>query len=601
MLKAQCSMRNGLTVIFTALLLQMTAQDYRTSIHYEQNEYFKQFGVREAGFYDSLNGFTGKLSIRQSADCQLQRTVFGFHPYWAGSDYLNYQWNLLSDLCYFSYEVDPYTGDPVTYYDWLTDPAVDSALAHGVKIHLCATLFSGHSSFFTNMASRQNLIDNLVSLVQLRNADGVNMDIEALPSSLGDSVTSFMRDLSVELKTIIPGARISIDLPAVDWDHSFNIIELDPYIDLFFIMGYDYYWNGSSQAGPVSPLYSLTSGYDYSLSRTISAFGSAGLKPEKFILGIPYYGRQWKTVSNTIPSQKLANGTALTYASVRSNSGGLYNPSNYHWDPNSFSSCYIFFQNESWNQCFIGLDHDLRKKYDIVNYRNLAGIGIWALGYDNGYPDLWQAISDKFSDCYIPLTYDTLYDSGGPMWDYYAGEDYTMTVDQGFNDLRGITFTDFNLEQGYDSLWIYAGPDTTYSLLGRYSGNINPGSFSSLNGAFTLRFISDGMQNAPGWKAVYHDGSLGIEEESIFDDRPILVYPNPAGQFINILLPGHEGNEKMFVYDFTGRVVFSKDIQGTDLVQSVQLNLSGWPGGIYNVLIIENQCKSVESVFIRVP
>ena len=591
MLNAQRSMRNYLIIILSVFLLEMTAQNSPLSVHFEQNDYFKQFGARESGFYDSLNGFAGHVTFRQNSDCQLMRVVFGFHPYWAGSDYLNYQWNLLSDFCYFSYEVDPYTGDPDTYHDWLTDPAIDSAKAHGVKIHLCATIFSGHTAFFTNLTSRQTLITNLVSLVQQRNADGINMDIEALPSSLGDSVTSFMRDLSVQLKAALPLAKVSIDLPAVDWGNTFNIEELDASVDLFFIMGYDYYWNGSSQAGPVSPLYSLTSGYDYNLSRTISSYESAGISKEKYILGIPYYGRQWKTVSNSIPSQTLANGSAMTYATVRNNSG-TYNPSSYIWEPLSFSSCYIFFQNDNWNQCFIGLDHDLREKYDIVNYRDLAGIGIWALGYDDGYPDLWQAIADKFSDCYNPVTYDTVYDSGGPAWNYYTGEEYSMTIDHGFHDLRRLSFTDFNLEEGYDSLWLYAGPDTTYAFLGGFSGQADPGNFSSENGAFTLRFRSDGMQNESGWRAVYHDGSLGIGEKSSEKENKFLIYPNPASDEVNILLTEEKDAEKIIVYDMAGRMIFSRKLKGTKQEQQlIHLDISGWAEGIYNIVIISGSGK----------
>jgi GH18 family chitinase len=586
----------GVLLIF---FLQVQAQELHQSIHSEQKNFYNQFGEREAGFYDSVSGFSGKLNSPNRSNCQLQKIVFGFHPYWAGSDYLNYQWNLLSDFCYFSYEVDPYTGDPVTYHDWLSDPAVDSAKAHGVKIHLCATLFSGHSSFFTSMTSRQNLIDNLISLVQQRSADGINMDIEAVPSNLGDSVTSFMSDLSVKLKAVLPLAKVSIDLPAVDWDNSFNIDELDPYIDFFFVMGYDYYSNGSSQAGPVSPLYSLTSGYDYSLSRTLSAFESAGVKQEKFIMGIPYYGRQWKTQSNNIPSQILANGTALTYANIRNNSGGPYNPANYYWEPNSFSSCYIFFQNDSWNQCFIGLDRDLRKKYDIVNYRGLAGIGIWALGYDDGYNDLWQAISDKFTDCYIPLAYDTLYDSGGPAWNYYSGESYIMTIDHGFNDLRWLSFIHFNFEDGYDSLWLYAGPDTTSLFLGGFSGSLNPGNFTSPNGAFTIRFKSDPLQNAPGWMAVYHNGSLGMGEKPTVNEHTIQVYPNPTDGYVNIILSVADDYEKLYIYDYAGRVMFQKDLTVADREpQLFRLSLSGWPAGIYSIVIINNSGGAESSRFI---
>ncbi len=591
-------MKTIVTLILSLLLFCAEAQHIPNSIHFEQNEFYKQFGSKPASFYDSLDGSSGNTKFVYENDCQLQRVVFGFHPYWAGSDYLRYQWNLLSDLCYFSYEVDPSTGDPVTIHDWLTDPAIDSAKAHGVRVHLCATIFSGHTAFFNNPVARQNLIDNLVSLVQARGADGVNMDIEAVPSSVSDSMTAFMQDLSLQLKAAIPGALLSIDLPAVDWNNNFQINSLSNYLDWFFIMGYDYYWNGSSQAGPVSPLYSLVPDYNYSLSRTISAYETAGLERDQFILGIPYYGRQWKTASNSIPSPTLANGAAVTYSSVRNNSG-IYNASNYTWEPNSLSSCYIFFQNNNWNQCFIGLDRDLRKKYDILNYRDLAGIGIWALGYDDGYNELWQAISDKFSDCYTPLQYDTLFDSGGPAWNYYSNEEYILTIDHGFNDTRHLSFISFSLDDGYDSLWIYAGPDTTYDLLGSFTGTAIDDHFVSGNGAFTLRFKSDGMMNLAGWNAVYHDGSLGADERAISAENDLHIYPNPARDKLCVVLPPGSGPFILSVYDISGRIYYAENMTGILKPGTSELEISDWPGGVYFVSFINESGQSYKANFIK--
>ena len=42
-------------------------------------------------------------------------------------------------------------------------------------------------------------------------------------------------------------------------------------------------------------------------------------------------------------------------------------------------------------------DYTLGKKYDYALSNNLRGIGIWALGYDNGYGQLWDVIDEKFS------------------------------------------------------------------------------------------------------------------------------------------------------------------------------------------------------------
>jgi len=588
------TLRGFLSFLIFLFMVYATAQQVPFSVHYEQNTYYSQFGDQKAAFYDSIHGFSGRADMDLHSNCQLQRVVFGFHPYWAGSDYLNYQWNLLSDLCYFSYEVDPSSGDPATIHEWLDDPVIDSAQAHGTRVHLCATIFSGHATFFNNPPARQNLINNLISLVMARNANGVNMDIEAVPASVSDSMTAFIRDLSLQLKAAVPSAMLSICLPAIDWNNVFQIDSLSNRIDWFFIMGYDYYWNGSDEAGPVSPLYSLTSSYNYSLARSVSAYQAAGIPNEKFILGIPYYGRQWKTASNSVPSPVLAYGAALTYANIRNNSG-TYNSETYYWDHNSHSSCYIFYQNSSWYQCFIGLDRDLRKKYDLVNYCDLAGIGIWALGYDDGYTELWDAISDKFSDCYVPLAYDTIYDSGGPAWNYYDDEFYMMTIDQDYNEERFLSFSDLSLEADYDSLRIYAGPDTTFAFLGAFTGNDQPGTLSSDNGAFTLVFHSDGLQTASGWRAVYHDGSLGVQDQNPVLNNKLSIFPNPAQDIIFLDLEKHDGENTVMIFDMNGRMVYAYKSNDSPIA----INVSSWGAGIYFVVTEDAQHCKAFGAFIK--
>ncbi|MCD4736644.1 MAG: hypothetical protein K8R53_11415 [Bacteroidales bacterium] len=202
---------------------------------------------------------------------------------------MNYRWDLLSDLCFFSYEVDPATGDPVTTHNYLNDPVIDTALANGTRVHLCITLFSGHGSFFSNSSAQDKLIDNIIYYMNQRNAIGVNIDFEAMSSSHSNSFTCFMIDLCDAVHTTIAGSIVSIATPAVDWSETFNLQELKEYVDFFMVMGYDYYWNGSSIAGPVSPLYCMTSGYDYNLSMTLSYYQSIGVTTVKLIIGIPYF------------------------------------------------------------------------------------------------------------------------------------------------------------------------------------------------------------------------------------------------------------------------------------------------------------------------
>ncbi len=193
------------------------------------------------------------------------------------------------------------------------------------------------------MAAQQTLISNVITLIQDRGAHGVNMDVEALPSSLGNAFTDFIIDLTDQVHNAIPGCEVSIASPAVNWSGTFNLPVLNQHLDFFMVMGYDYYWNGSSQAGPVSPLYSMAGNYDYNFSKTISYYQSQGVDANKILMGVPYYARQWPTEGQYAPSNTTGSGTAFTYRYVKLNSSGNYSVENRNLEPNSFSNL-LFFQ-----------------------------------------------------------------------------------------------------------------------------------------------------------------------------------------------------------------------------------------------------------------
>jgi hypothetical protein len=145
----------------------------------------------------------------------------------------------------------------------------------------------------------------------------------------------------------------------------------------------------------------------------------------------------------------------------------------------------------------------LKKRFEVVNQRELAGIGIWALGYDDGYTDYWDAIKDKFSTCAIVPCNDTIFDMGGPNRNYYDKERYQFTIDPDGANNVSLQFTQFDLETNYDSLWIYDGNTIASPLLGAYTGSVNPGTFTSSFGALTIRFKSDNLTTRSGYKAIY--------------------------------------------------------------------------------------------------
>lgn len=66
-----------------------------------------------------------------------------------------------------------------------------------------------------------------------------------------------------------------------------------------------------------------------------------------------------------------------------------------------------------------------------------------------------------------------------------------------------VTFSEFGLEPGYDYLYIYDGPSTAYSLLGKFDGSALPPSFTSSasGGELTFKFTSDSEVNDKGFVA----------------------------------------------------------------------------------------------------
>jgi len=181
--------------------------------------------------------------------------------------------NLMSDLCYFDYTVSPNTGNNTNAsFAWSTSTAVTNAIANGVNAHICATLFSSHSPFLASSSAQQTFITNIINLLQARGGKGVNLDFEGMVASNSAPFTAFVINLSNQLHAAIPGSEVSIACMRFDWSAVFDIASLTPYVDLFIIMGYDYYWSGSTTAGPEDPLYDFQTGYNYTLTKSITYY-----------------------------------------------------------------------------------------------------------------------------------------------------------------------------------------------------------------------------------------------------------------------------------------------------------------------------------------
>jgi gliding motility-associated-like protein len=104
------------------------------------------------------------------------------------------------------------------------------------------------------------------------------------------------------------------------------------------------------------------------------------------------------------------------------------------------------------------------------------------------------------SDTTVTVCDGILYDSGGPGQTYSSNENFTFSiVTDGTITLN--FFEEFCVENGFDFLYIYDGPDTSSPLIITLTGtNIGiPPSITSSGGAITLQFTSESNTNYCGW------------------------------------------------------------------------------------------------------
>jgi len=98
----------------------------------------------------------------------------------------------------------------------------------------------------------------------------------------------------------------------------------------------------------------------------------------------------------------------------------------------------------------------------------------------------------------------SLFDSGGQSANYSSSENLTLTlVPSTANSMASLNFISFNVESGWDYLYIYDGNSTSSPLVGQYSGSTLPPAVTATNntGILTLRFTSDGSNNLAGFEA----------------------------------------------------------------------------------------------------
>lgn len=337
--------------------------------------------------------------VEREESRETSHVVFGYHPYWNDLSWQNYNYDLLSHIAWFALSMNS-SGNITNAHGWPITGLVDLAHSHGVKVIVTTTLFDNTDIgiLLGNATSRQTAIDNLISRVIQGNADGVNIDFESVPTSARENFNTFIHDLTQAFHDQIPGSEVSIAMPSVDWWDSYDYDYLSDNCDGLMIMAYGYYWGGSDNAGPLSPLNSgMSSWY---IRRTIEDYLSkTGGDGSQLILGLPWYGINWPVSNTNMGAPTTGNGSSIVYSTAESSAqsyGKQYN--------NQAPSAWYNYNDGGPRQVWYDDSLSLAVKYTYAKDMDIKGIGIWALGYDGGRAEIWGGLSDAFGASAPPLT-----------------------------------------------------------------------------------------------------------------------------------------------------------------------------------------------------
>ncbi len=361
--------------------------------HYYQHELFYSPDATSEADYDAVIGLSGPSNPRHTNKHFMRKSVYGFHPGWSGTAWESYDYGLLPMVAYYGYMVDPANGSYKSVYFWKTTRMIQRAHEKGSAVELAVATGSkaANRQLLKNPRSVTTLVDSVVALVKLRNGDGVCLDFEGLPGDQRDTFTGLVRQLKDSLAKHLPKAGITLCLPGRDEEKAYDIDSLRSMVNQFVVKPYD--WKSGLIAGPVAPLRSGSFWGENSIDASISHWLKAGVPREDMILSVPNFSWKWNLRPTTSSEKSLMGPPELiTYSELK-------RKYNYPVEMDSLAqeNWAGFHDDDGSYEIKISDGTSIQPRYDLVYDRNLGGVAIWALGYDNGFDGLWDILKSSFS------------------------------------------------------------------------------------------------------------------------------------------------------------------------------------------------------------
>lgn len=239
----------------------------------------------------------------------------------------------------------------------------------------------------THTSTRQNLVNQIVSVAIQYNLDGINLDFEALNrEEVGDAYIEFVRELSIKCEN--NGIVLSIDnYVPTSYTSFYNRSEQAYFADYVVIMGYDEHYAGSDE-GSVASLGWVRQGVIDTLTE---------VPANQVILGMPFYTRVWALTPDEEAGDNDDIDANILY-SVSSQVYGMRSANNLladygvekQWLADSGQNYGEFESGGVIYKVWLEDSASAEERLKLVDEYELAGASFWKLGFETS--DIWDTI-----------------------------------------------------------------------------------------------------------------------------------------------------------------------------------------------------------------
>jgi hypothetical protein len=234
-----------------------------------------------------------------------------------------------------------------------------------------------------SLTAPSTLSTALISALQAKSLDGVNLDFEGSGSADQEGLTRLVTQVSGAIHDANSRYQVTMDTyasSAGDASGFYNIRALAPAVDGFFVMEYqpNLQSGGSAQSPLTSSMFSDRTTIDQYL---------AAVPASKVVLGLPYFGIDWPTTDGTLTAQATGGATQPSYGQIASSGHPVY------WDPTTSTAWTSYQVGTQWHETFFEDPTSLYDVAQLATANSLAGVGIWALGMDGNNAAMLSALA----------------------------------------------------------------------------------------------------------------------------------------------------------------------------------------------------------------